>query len=136
VTQWVIQVQCITQIIINRVGLIMFNPSRVLRLKISVAVFIGIINITVFCIWIPARLHENLALIKANQVWDRAEKCIFLLLELGLNAYFMWLIHAELIANGLRKYNALFKFNVVMVVLSVSLDGVIIGVMSLADDLL
>jgi hypothetical protein len=56
-------------------------------------------------------------------------------LELGLNGYFMWLIRSELISNGLTKYDVLFKFNIAMVALSVSLDGVIIGAMSLPNDL-
>lgn len=133
---WVIEVQCTTQIIINRVSLIMFNPPRASRLKWTVAVFIGIINVSVFCVWIPAHLHANPAIMRANQIWERTEKSIFLVLELGLNSYFMWLIHSELIANGLRKYHALFKLNVAMVVLSVSLDGVIIGVISLHNDLM
>ena len=135
VVLWVIEVQCITQIIINRVSLIIFNQRRVSILKWGVAIFIGIINISVFAIWIPAHLQMSPAIMRANMIWDRTEKCIFLLLEFGLNGYFMWLIQSELVANGLTKYNALFKFNAAMVVVSVALDGVIIGVMSLPNDL-
>ena len=46
VVLWVIEVQCITQIIINRVSLIIFNQRRVSILKWGVAIFIGIINIS------------------------------------------------------------------------------------------
>lgn len=133
---WVIEVQCLTQILINRISLIMFNPSRALKLKCMVAAFIGIINVSVFCIWIPAHLNIDPTIIRINRVWDRVEKCIFLVLELGLNGYFMWLIRSELIANGLRKYNALFKLNIGLVIFSVSLDVVIIGVMSLPNKLM
>ncbi|KAB5572768.1 hypothetical protein GE09DRAFT_683866 [Coniochaeta sp. 2T2.1] len=133
---WVIEVQCITQIIINRVSLIMFNPRRVSMLKWGVAIFIGVINISVFCTWIPAHLHASPEIMRANLIWDRTEKCIFLVLELCLNGYFMWLIRSELVSNGLTKYNVLFKFNVAMVLLSVALDAVIIGVMSLPNDLI
>ncbi|OIW31720.1 hypothetical protein CONLIGDRAFT_629397 [Coniochaeta ligniaria NRRL 30616] len=113
----------------------MFNPARATRLKWMVALLIGIINVSVFCVWIPAHLNASPTIVRANEIWDRAEKVIFLALELGLNGYFMWLIRSELISSGLTKYNALFKFNVAMVALSVSLDAVIIGVMSLPNDL-
>lgn len=114
----------------------MFNPPRVRKLKWMIAVFIGIINVSVFCIWIPAQLHANPAIMRANQIWDRTEKVIFLTLELGLNGYFMWLIRSELISNGLTKYDVLFKFNIAMLVFSISLDVVIIGAMSLPNDLM
>lgn len=131
---WTVQIQCLMQIIANRISLILYNPDRARKLKWAVGIAIGIINISVFCIWIPARLQISKTYIRANHIWDRAEKCIFLLVDGFLNIYFMYLIKTKLVANGLVKYKLVYRFNLVMVILSLSLDVMIIGLMSLPDD--
>ncbi|KAM7198813.1 hypothetical protein V8F33_004827 [Rhypophila sp. PSN 637] len=131
---WTIQIQCLMQIMTNRIALIMYNPDRAVKLKWAVGIAIGIINVTVFCIWVPARLQISPTYIRANQIWDRAEKCIFLIIDGFLNGYFMYLIRTKLIANGLEKYKLVYRFNLVMVIFSLSLDVMVIGLMSLPDD--
>jgi hypothetical protein len=115
------------QIIVNRVGLILYNPDRVTQMKWAVGLAIGLINVTVFVIWIPARLQISDRWVLANAIWDRAEKCIFLVIDAGLNAYFMWLIRSKLVANGLTRYMTLFRFNMGMVCVSISLDVSLVG---------
>jgi hypothetical protein len=77
---WVIQVHCLFQIIINRVSILMMNRTRAKQLKIGVATGIVCLNITVFCIWIPAKLQV---------IWDRIEKVIILIVDAWLNYYFI-----------------------------------------------
>jgi hypothetical protein len=110
------------QIIINRIALLIRNQHRVQRLKWIVALILGLVNVSVFCIWIPARLQISERIIFINEIWDRIEKVIFLFVDAGLNLYFIHLVRAKLIANGLTKYTVLFKFNLLMVVISLSLD--------------
>jgi len=52
---------------------------------------------------------------------------------LGLNIYFLYLVRSRLIANGLTKYNALFQFNACMVVVSVLMDALLLGMLSLPN---
>lgn len=111
-----------TQILANRLSLILYDPVRARRIKVGLAVAIGVINVTVFCIWVPARLQISQTYIRANVIWDRAEKCIFVCIDAILNAYFMWLVKSKLVANGLTQYNLVYKFNLVMVCISISLD--------------
>ncbi|KAK6217749.1 jun-like transcription factor [Pestalotiopsis sp. IQ-011] len=132
---WVAQTQLLVQIIINRIALLMMVRSQATRLKWSVAGLMTAINISVFCIWIPARLQINDTYIAVNYVWDRVEKCIFLVVDLGLNIYFIRMVQNRLIANGLTKYNRLLRVNVLMVVINISLDVVFIGLMSLPNAL-
>ncbi|KAI1342292.1 hypothetical protein F5Y15DRAFT_374799 [Xylariaceae sp. FL0016] len=132
---WVAQTQLIVQIIINRISLLMMVRGQANRLKWSVAALMTIINISVFCIWIPAKMQINPTYIHVNNIWDRVEKCIFLLVDLALNGYFIWMVHNRLIANGLTKYTRLFYMNIAMVVVSISLDVVFIGLMSLPNAL-
>jgi hypothetical protein len=66
---WVIQVHCLFQIIINRVSILMMNRKRAQQLKFGVASGIVVLNITVFCIWIPAKLHVNDTFVKINVIW-------------------------------------------------------------------
>jgi hypothetical protein len=117
-----LQTQCAIQIIANRVGLIMVNKRRVPVMKWSLFVFVGVINISVFIIWIPARLEISPTWIHINEVWDRIEKSLYLIIDGLLNAYFLYLVRSKLIACGLTKYKALFNFNAGIVFVSLSMD--------------
>jgi len=119
---WTIEIQCLTQIMVNRISLLLYMPTEIRRLKISVAVILGIINATVFIVWIPARLQINTTWIHVNDVWDRIEKCLFLLVDLALNVKFMRLIKSQLIAQGLTQYKRVYRFNLLMVGVSISFD--------------
>lgn len=130
---WVIQIQCILQIIINRVRLLMVDQHRADVLKWSVAAFIGLINVSVFVIWIPARLQISDRWVAINTYWDRCEKSLFALCDIGLNFFFLYLVRSKLIANGLHKYNKLLRFNMLMVGISLSMDVILIGMMSLPN---
>ncbi|KAK6826127.1 hypothetical protein PG987_013621 [Apiospora arundinis] len=121
---WIFQVQCIIQIIINRIALLMRDRKIVRRMQWGCAIGLGIINVSVFCIWIPARLQISSTFV---------HKCIFCLIDVALNVYFVYLVRSRLISNGLTKYNRLFKFNLFMIVVSMSLDVILIGVMSLGQ---
>jgi hypothetical protein len=57
-----------------------------------------------------------------NEIWDRTEKSIFAVIDAGLNCYFIYLVRTKLIAAGLAKYESLFRFNVMMVCMSLCLD--------------
>ncbi|KAI0144979.1 hypothetical protein BJ166DRAFT_82493 [Pestalotiopsis sp. NC0098] len=130
---WVIQIQCILQIIINRVRLLMVDQHKADVLKWSVAAFIGLINVSVFVIWIPARLQISDRWVAINTYWDRCEKSLFALCDIGLNFFFLYLVRSKLIANGLHKYNKLLRFNMLMVGISLSMDVILIGMMSLPN---
>lgn len=56
---WSIQIHLLPQIIINRIRVILYNRNKGRAMIISVALVILCINISVFCIWIPARLQVN-----------------------------------------------------------------------------
>ncbi|EOD43835.1 hypothetical protein UCRNP2_9447 [Neofusicoccum parvum UCRNP2] len=127
---WVIQIQVLLQIIVNRIGLLLPDARRVCRMKWIVAGYVGIINVSVFCIWLPAQLQRSQTYVNLNHVWDRVEKVLFMLIDAGLNFYFMWLVRRNLIANGLSKYKTLFWANAALDVVSIFLDLAIILSMS------
>ena len=118
---WAIQVQCLMQILANRLCLIMYNPARERWLRIGLLIAIGIINVSVFIIWVPARMGIQ-PYVEINRVWDRTEKAIFASIDLALNAYFMRLVKSKLVASGLTQYNLVYKYNLAMVCVSISLD--------------
>ncbi|KXH38344.1 hypothetical protein CNYM01_07534 [Colletotrichum nymphaeae SA-01] len=133
---WTLQTQLALQIIANRLGLVMMDKSRVKIMKISLLVIVGIINISVACIWIPARLTQKEPFVRINEIWDRMEKIIYLILDLTLNAIFLRKVRRELIAGGLTKYWLLFNCNVAAVSVSLSMDILIIVMMSLPNPFL
>lgn len=51
---WVLEIQLLMQIIINRIAIIAEHRSTIFKLKWGTAFAITCINIAVFCIWIPA----------------------------------------------------------------------------------
>ncbi|KAH7069160.1 hypothetical protein BKA63DRAFT_102191 [Paraphoma chrysanthemicola] len=130
---WCIQVQLLLQIIINRIRVIVPDRRRSFNIMVGTAVFVTAINISVFNIWIPARLQISHKYHIINEVWDRIEKGLYLLVDALLNWYFLKTVKANLISNGLTKYNKLVRFNQRIVVLSLCMDVMIIGAMSIPN---
>lgn len=71
--------------------------------------------------------------VNLNHAFEKGEKSFFLLVDLGLNVYFLYLVRFRLIADGLSKYWRLFNFNVGMVVISTSMDILLLGFLSLPN---
>ncbi|KAJ4379712.1 hypothetical protein N0V86_004894 [Didymella sp. IMI 355093] len=130
---WCIQVQLLLQIIINRIRIIVPDRRRSRQIMIATAVFVTAINISVFNIWIPARLQISHKYYVINQYWDRIEKFLYLIVDAALNWYFLKTVKANLISNGLTKYNRLVRFNQRMVAISLLMDIMIIAAMSIPN---
>ncbi|KAI4961707.1 hypothetical protein J4E86_000736 [Alternaria arbusti] len=130
---WCIQVQLLLQIIINRIRVIVPDRRRSRWIMISTAVFVTVINISVFNVWIPARLQINSKYHLINEYWDRIEKGLYLLADAALNWYFLKTVKENLINNGLTKYNKLVRFNQQIVMVSLLMDVMIIAAMSIPN---
>lgn len=131
---WAIQTQLLPQIIANRVSLIMVNKTRAKQLKWALVIAIGCINIAVCYIWTVAQLPSATPYqVMLNHMFERAEKAFFLVIDLALNLYFLYLVRFRLIADGLNKYWRLFNFNAGMVAVSTSMDVFLLGFLSLPD---
>ncbi|KAF4415030.1 hypothetical protein F53441_14674 [Fusarium austroafricanum] len=130
-TTWALQVQFLLQIIINRCSILLTNKKHAYRLKVGVAVLITAVNISVYNIWIPARLQISERYIWINEWWDRVEKAIYLIVDGSLNFYFIRIVQRNLVMHGLTKYRSLVKFNMCIVGFSLSMDVLIISMMSL-----
>ncbi|EXM12440.1 hypothetical protein RAB80_017828 [Fusarium oxysporum f. sp. vasinfectum] len=130
-TTWALQVQFLLQIIINRCSILLADKKHAYRLKVGVAVLITAINISVYTIWIPARLQISERYIWINEWWDRVEKAIYLIVDGALNFYFIRIVQRNLVMHGLTKYRSLVKFNMCIVGFSLSMDVLIISMMSL-----
>lgn len=131
---WSIQTQLLSQIIANRVSLIMVNKRKSRLLKWGLFILIGMINISVFCIWIMAHMPSATpSMIALNNIWERIEKSLFLVIDSGLNLYFLYLVRYRLIADGLVKYWRLFYFNAAIALVSLSMDALLLGMLSLPN---
>ena len=119
---WIFQVHCTLQIIINRIALLALSKSLVRRLKWGVFIFVLLINIAVACVWIPAQLQISQRYIRINDYWDHTEKILLAIIDVSLNLYFIYLVRSSLIAYGLVKYVRLYRFNVAMILLSMTMD--------------
>ncbi|KAF2440021.1 hypothetical protein P171DRAFT_324955, partial [Karstenula rhodostoma CBS 690.94] len=126
---WAIQIHLLLQIIINRIRVILYDRTKGRAMIISVALFILCLNISVFCIWIPARLQISNRYIHINNIWDRVEKVLYLLVDACLNWYFIRIVKQNLVVNGLQKYNRLVRFNQRVIIVSLLMDVMIIGAM-------
>ena len=60
---------------------------------------------------------------KINKYWDRISKVLILLVDAGLNWYFLRIVKFRLLSkHGLVKYKPLVAFNTKLMVLSVAMD--------------
>lgn len=100
----------------------MVSKARATRLKWLIFAIILAVNISVFIIWLPARLQINDRWIWLNGIWDRVEKVIFAVVDGALNGYFIYLVRSRLIENGLTKYVPLYRLNLALIFMSLSLD--------------
>jgi hypothetical protein len=73
-----------------------------MRLKIGVAILITAVNISVYCIWVPARLQISKRYIYINDRWDRCEKVIYLCVDGALNWYFIHIVRKRLVDQGCK----------------------------------
>ncbi|PVH96454.1 hypothetical protein DM02DRAFT_508588, partial [Periconia macrospinosa] len=130
-TTWALQVQFLLQIIINRCSILLTDKQHAYRLKVGVAILITAVNISVYNIWIPARLQISEKYIWINDWWDRCEKVIYLIVDGALNFYFIRIVQQNLVKHRLAKYKSLVRFNMFIVGFSLSMDVLIISMMSL-----
>jgi hypothetical protein len=122
---WVFEIQLLMQIIINRIALIAEHRSTVTRLKWGTVALITSINIAVFVIWIPAHTVPPVSdtFVKINNVWDKVSKVLILIVDAGLNWYFLRTVNQRLVKqHGLTKYSPLVGFNAKLMVLSIAMD--------------
>ncbi|KAH7103667.1 hypothetical protein BKA62DRAFT_768607 [Auriculariales sp. MPI-PUGE-AT-0066] len=133
---WVFQIQLLLQIIINRICILLDSTKQRLILKWSVAALMTAICITNFCVWLPAKLQINHKYIQVNTYWDRAEKCIYLVVDAVLNWYFIHKVKTRLIKHGgLKKYRRLVAYNTNIIWVSLAMDVLIIGMMSYPNEM-
>lgn len=81
-------------------------------------------------------LTPDLRYIHINNIWDRIEKCLYLVIDAFLNWYFIKIVKENLVANGLQKYNRLVRFNQRIIIVSLLMDVMIIGAMSIPNGFL
>ncbi|KAF2472758.1 uncharacterized protein BDR25DRAFT_324091 [Lindgomyces ingoldianus] len=139
---WVFEIQLLMQIIINRIALIAEHQSTIRKIKWGTVAIISAINIAVFCIWIPSHLNPPVSQLVINQVsyvdinkyWDRASKIIIMVVDGLLNYYFLRTVKIRLVKqHGLVKYKPLVGFNAKLMVVSIAMDAMLIGLMSLPN---
>ncbi|KAH6666158.1 hypothetical protein B0J14DRAFT_678858 [Halenospora varia] len=109
------------EILVCLIFLIIYR-QKATRLKIGVAILITAVNISV-----SAKYEQ------VNNIWDRCEKVIYLLVDGALNWYFIHTVKIQLVNQGLVKYNRLVRFNMWIIGFSLSMDVLIISMMSLKN---
>ncbi|KAJ4264361.1 hypothetical protein NW762_005559 [Fusarium torreyae] len=133
---WVFEVQLLMQIIVNRISIIAEHRSTIFKLKWGTALCITLINIAVFAIWIPSHTVPPTSdlIVRINEVWDRVSKVLILIVDAGLNWYFLRTVKKRLVEqHRLKKYEPLVGFNAKLMVISILMDGMLIGLMSLPN---
>ncbi|EFQ31881.1 hypothetical protein CGRA01v4_13044 [Colletotrichum graminicola] len=133
---WVWEIQLLMQIIINRIAIIRESQETIVFMKWGIALAITLINIAVFVIWIPAHLNPpaSQTFVTINHYWDRVSKILILLVDAGLNWYFLSVVKTRLVdQHGLLKYKPLVGFNAKLMILSIAMDAMLIGLMSLPN---
>ncbi|KAI0470474.1 hypothetical protein GGR56DRAFT_146714 [Xylariaceae sp. FL0804] len=134
---WVLQIQLLMQMIINRIAVISESQQLVSRIKWTTFVVISLINCCVFVVFIPAHLSPPPVpiLVHVNKYWDPTSKILICLVDAGLNWYFLRTVKERLVnEHGLMKYKPLVGFNAKLMVLSICMDLLLIGLMWLPNE--
>lgn len=119
---WLIQMQCILQIVANRVSVLMASQQEARNVKLGILLIMTFLTFSVACTWMPARLQISPYIIRVNDIWDRASKALFLCTDLSLNIFFLKTVSRKLISAGLNKYKILFRYNACMICVSMLID--------------
>jgi hypothetical protein len=70
-----------------------------------------------------SHLTDGNSFVEINKYWDRTSKVIILIVDAGLNYFFLHTVKKRLVNyHGLTKYAPLVSFNAKLMVLSVSMD--------------
>ncbi|KAK0750509.1 hypothetical protein B0T18DRAFT_307824, partial [Schizothecium vesticola] len=125
---WAVERHCLAQILANRVAVLLSSGVTARRLKWGVFVGTLVLTVSVVVVWTPGAMMISLAWVRANEVWDRGEKICFMVGEVGLNGYFVWVVRQELVRrHGLEMYGGLWRVNVGMVAASLVLDAAVVA---------
>lgn len=122
---WVFEIQLLMQIIINRIALIAEHRKTIWRIKWGTVAIITAINIAVFCIWIPSHMIPPVSplFVAINNIWDKISKVLIMLVDAGLNWYFLRTVQIRLVSqHGLVKYQPLVGFNAKLMIVSILMD--------------
>ncbi|KAJ8083179.1 hypothetical protein PM082_009048 [Marasmius tenuissimus] len=130
---WIIQVQCLMLIIVNRLCILLATGRERMILKAGVAGLVTLISVSTACIWIPAQLQINHDYIALNHWWDKFEKGIYLCLDLVLNIMFIVMVKKRLINHRLTKYTRVMKFNEYIIFVSIGMDILLMGMTTLKN---
>lgn len=128
-------VQLTVQIVANRISILITDPQRKRYLRWGPFGLVLALNIGVYCIWIPAHLRISTTFVDINHYYSRCEKVIYTLADASLNVYFCYLVKSRLISAGMAKYTRLYRFNICIIVVNLSMDVLLIGSMSLPNEL-
>ncbi|KAK8087857.1 hypothetical protein PG997_002818 [Apiospora hydei] len=140
---WVFETQLQPQIIINRIGIIAESQKTVAWARWCTVAFVGLINISVFVIWIPSHMQpppsdENLLgwLVEINKVWDRMTKVLILILDVVLNGWFVHVVKQRLVKqHRLVKYKPLVMFTNQIMFISMLMDVGLVVLISLPNEM-
>ncbi|PGH26762.1 hypothetical protein AJ80_01526 [Polytolypa hystricis UAMH7299] len=135
---WVFEIQCLMQIIINRIYVVAENKDTVNKVKWGTAGIITAINIAVFTVWIPAHLDPppNQTYVLINKYWDPTSKVLICLVDAALNYWFLRIVRQRLVRTyGLKKYAPLVRFNARLMIISIGMDVMLIGLMFMRNQL-
>ncbi|KAF4451275.1 hypothetical protein F53441_5696 [Fusarium austroafricanum] len=133
---WVFEIQLLLQIIINRISIIAESRQMIWKLKWGTAGVVTCINIAVFCIFIPSHMDPPVSqtFVTINKYWDRMSKILICLIDAGLNWHFLRIVQQRLLKESrLTKYKPLVSFNAKLMIVSVAMDILLIGLMSLPN---
>ncbi|KAK0430276.1 hypothetical protein EV421DRAFT_1913138 [Armillaria borealis] len=130
---WIVQVLCLMLIIVNRLCILIQQPSQRLTLKLVVIGVVSVVSISTSCIWIPAQLQINSSYMSLDKWWDKFEKAIYLLLDLALNILFIRMVKGRLVDHGLKKYDRVMRFNQRIIIVSIGMDFLLMGATTLKN---
>ncbi|KAH0613514.1 uncharacterized protein H6S33_005400 [Morchella sextelata] len=127
---WTVQTNTQSQIIINRIAVIIVDKRQIKLVRRWVFAVIMVLCFISAFTWIGASLQINSRFIRGEEVHTRLEGVIFICIDIFLNLYFIKSVKKHLLEAGLEKYRPLTNFVIGIICISIGVDIVVVGMMS------
>ncbi|PBK68411.1 hypothetical protein ARMSODRAFT_1039975, partial [Armillaria solidipes] len=131
---WIVQVLCLMLIIVNRLCILIQQPSQRVRHLLFFSFEISKLTVSFRIAYTQARGYRGcFCRFHFYVLWDKFEKAIYLLLDLALNILFIRMVKSRLVDHGLKKYDRVMRFNQRIIIVSIGMDILLMGATTLKN---
>ncbi|PBK63554.1 hypothetical protein ARMSODRAFT_867882, partial [Armillaria solidipes] len=135
---WIVQVQCLMLIIVNRLCILIQQPSQRVRHLLFFSFEISKLTVSFRIAYTQARggtsLKKLSIFVSTRELFCPERLIVYVsVLDLALNILFIRMVKGRLVDHGLKKYDRVMRFNQRIIIVSIGMDVLLMGVTTLKN---